>query len=60
MMGSAEPEPILPANNKLCLGGFVRVEVETSPSEQTLMAVRAGMRRDTESQVPWEEYSDLR
>jgi len=37
----------------------VRIEIETSPSEQTLAAVRAGMRRYTESRVPWAEYSDL-
>jgi len=37
----------------------MRIEIETSPSEQTLAAVRAGMRRDIESHVPWDEYSDL-
>jgi ribosomal protein S18 acetylase RimI-like enzyme len=37
----------------------VRIEIETSPSEQTLAVVRAGMRRHTESRVPWAEYSDL-
>src|SRR6185295_20144544 len=37
----------------------MRIELESSPSEQTLAAVRAGMRRYTESQVRWEEYSDL-
>src|SRR5439155_12222903 len=37
----------------------VRIEIETSPSEQTLTAVREGMRRDTESHVPWAEYSDF-
>jgi GNAT superfamily N-acetyltransferase len=37
----------------------VRIEIETSPSEQTLAAVREGMRRYTESHVPWAEYSDL-
>jgi ribosomal protein S18 acetylase RimI-like enzyme len=39
--------------------GSMRIEIETSPSEQTLAAVRAGMRRYTESRVPWDEYSDL-
>ena len=37
----------------------MRIENEASPSEQTLAAVRAGMRRYTESCVPWEEYADL-
>lgn len=37
----------------------MRIESETIPSEQTLAAVRAGMRRYTESRVPFEEYVDL-
>ena len=37
----------------------MRIENEASPSDQTLAAVRAGMRRYTESCVPWEEYADL-
>jgi ribosomal protein S18 acetylase RimI-like enzyme len=37
----------------------LRIEFEASPSEQTLAAVRAGMRRHTESRVPWAEYSDV-
>ena len=37
----------------------MRIDSETSPSEETLAAVRAGMRRYTESQVPWDEYTDL-
>ena len=37
----------------------MRIEMEVSPSEQTLAAVRVGMRRYTESCVPWESYSDL-
>ena len=37
----------------------MRIELEASPSEQTLAAVRAGMRRYTEARVPWAEYSDL-
>jgi GNAT superfamily N-acetyltransferase len=37
----------------------MRIELEPAPSEQTLAAVRAGMRRYTESRVPWEGYADL-
>ena len=37
----------------------MRIDSETSPSEETLAAVRAGMRRYTESQVVWDEYTDL-
>jgi ribosomal protein S18 acetylase RimI-like enzyme len=37
----------------------VRIDKETKPLEDTLAAVRAGMRRYTESQVPWDEYTDL-
>jgi hypothetical protein len=37
----------------------MRIEHEASPSDETLAAVRAGMRRHTESCVPWEEYADL-
>jgi ribosomal protein S18 acetylase RimI-like enzyme len=37
----------------------MRIEIETSPSDETLAAVRAGMRRYTESRVSWEQYSDL-
>ncbi len=37
----------------------MRIDQEASPSEQTLATVRAGMRRYTESQVPWAEYTDL-
>src|SRR5688572_25039101 len=33
--------------------------METSPSEEVRATVRAGMRRYTESRVPWEEYADL-
>jgi len=39
--------------------GSMRIEIETSLSEQTLADVRAGMRRYTESRVPWDEYTDL-
>jgi ribosomal protein S18 acetylase RimI-like enzyme len=37
----------------------MRIESETCPSEATLAAVRAGMRRHIESRVAWEEYADL-
>jgi ribosomal protein S18 acetylase RimI-like enzyme len=37
----------------------MRIEIETTPSEDTLAVVRAGMRRYTESRVPFEEYADL-
>ena len=37
----------------------MRIESETTPSEETLAAVRAGMRRYIESRVPFEEYADL-
>src|SRR6187455_321901 len=37
----------------------MRIEIEPSPSEQTLEIVRAGMRRFIESHVPWAEYSDI-
>lgn len=30
-----------------------------TPSPETLATVRAGMRRHTESQVPWQQYTDL-
>ena len=37
----------------------MRISNETSLSEEKLETIRAGMRRFTESRVPWEEYSDL-
>ena len=37
----------------------MRIEFEPAASEETLNIVRAGMRRHTESRVPWEEYTDL-
>jgi len=37
----------------------VKIEVETSPSAETVAAVRAGMRREIESHVAWDEYTDL-
>ena len=37
----------------------MQIEIEPSPSDQTLATVRAGMRRYAESHVSWEEYSDL-
>jgi len=36
-----------------------RIENEASRDPDILAAVKAGMRRHTESQVPWEEYADL-
>ena len=37
----------------------MQMECETSLSSDVLDTVRAGMRRHTESCVPWEEYEDL-
>lgn len=37
----------------------MQIQAENSPSEQVLATIRAGMRRYTESCVPWEEYTDL-
>jgi GNAT superfamily N-acetyltransferase len=37
----------------------VRIEFEPTASEETFNIIRAGMRRHTESRVPWEEYTDL-
>src|SRR5258708_3358665 len=37
----------------------MQIKSESSPAPDTLAAVRAGMRRYTESCVPWEEYTDL-
>jgi ribosomal protein S18 acetylase RimI-like enzyme len=37
----------------------MRIETEASISDETLAAVRAGMRRHAESHVDWEEYEDL-
>jgi ribosomal protein S18 acetylase RimI-like enzyme len=38
---------------------MTQITLETPLSPETLDAVRAGMRRHTESRVPWEEYEDL-
>src|SRR5262245_61336169 len=42
-----------------CPNAPMQIDLDPSPSEQTLAAVRAGMRRYTESRVAWAEYSDL-
>jgi len=37
----------------------VRIEAESSRAPDLLAVVQAGMRRHTESCVPWEEYTDV-
>lgn len=39
--------------------GLMHIVTETSRTPDLLDAVRAGMRRYTESCVPWEDYTDL-
>src|SRR3954471_8601550 len=61
----ARPLPNTGVCSKYIFGTFisagdpVRIEYEACPSEETLGAVRAGMRRYVESRVAWEEYRDL-
>lgn len=37
----------------------MRIEIDESPEPEILQAVKCGMRRHTESCVPWAEYLDL-
>src|SRR4051812_32128066 len=37
----------------------MKIHADANPSEELVAAIRAGMRRYTESCVPWEEYTDL-
>lgn len=37
----------------------VRIELENTLSPETLGLIQSGMRRHTESCVPWDEYTDL-
>jgi ribosomal protein S18 acetylase RimI-like enzyme len=54
----AHAKPLLGARPQ-AITTRVQIEQVSSRSDELLEAVRAGMRRYTESQVPWEGYDDL-